>query len=397
MGSKEPYWPIVMVQELAQRNSYEVLWEKAGAYLGGAGEARTAAKKVMMELESSNYAHTVCLKLTGRPAGVYGVTLEDGGWYLKLTVEELETDERPESKVVVISLHPVETPLETRGGQGEEMSESMPRPCPVCGIGVVRPVASPGRFARYKTMARVPIPGDVEIPTCDRCRSEFIDDATARRVDAALDSVFQAELKRRAATSIESISRFVPQRRLEMLLGLSHGYISKLRSGERTPSPELVSHLGLIARDPARRIRELEASWGGAPLEPDRRQLMYQAIAFLHERADEGEIVLLPRERWEPEGPFRVLGSIVGASSTRLLLYPDLEETLGDSLVVAAVYVSADWSESETTDLIVASCGGLDLVREDWPTALELARTRAMVKDAVLAGIRDAEDEALAG
>ena len=50
--------------------------------------------------------------------------------------------------------------------------------------------------------------------------------------------------------------------RLESLLGLSKGYLSKLRAGDRDPSPELVSDLALIAHDPDGRIQELERFWG---------------------------------------------------------------------------------------------------------------------------------------
>jgi transcriptional regulator with XRE-family HTH domain len=58
-----------------------------------------------------------------------------------------------------------------------------------------------------------------------------------------------------------TITTHIPQRRLEELLGLSRGYISKLRAGDRNPSPELVSDLALIARDPEGRLQELESLW----------------------------------------------------------------------------------------------------------------------------------------
>jgi len=56
----------------------------------------------------------------------------------------------------------------------------------------------------------------------------------------------------------------VTQRRIERLLGLSQGYLSKIRSGVSNPSPMLVGLLHLLASDPERRLREVEESFGSA-------------------------------------------------------------------------------------------------------------------------------------
>ena len=53
----------------------------------------------------------------------------------------------------------------------------------------------------------------------------------------------------------------ISQRQLERLLGLSQGYLSRLRSGAGNPSPELVSHLALLAKDPSTRLSELQRYW----------------------------------------------------------------------------------------------------------------------------------------
>jgi hypothetical protein len=105
------------------------------------------------------------------------------------------------------------------------------------------------------------IPAQIQIPTCDNCGAEWLDDATARTVDSALEEIYRSELTRIAQEAIERIAEIVPQRRVEELLGLSQGYLSKLRSGDRSPSPELVSHLALIARDPVARLQEIETLW----------------------------------------------------------------------------------------------------------------------------------------
>ena len=141
------------------------------------------------------------------------------------------------------------------------MSKTKVRKCAECGIGNVRPLKGEGRFARYKTMHRLEIPENLSIPTCDNCGAEWLDDKTARELDEALDLAYRAELRSRAVESIEAITKYVSQRKLESVLGLSQGYLSKLRSGDRDPSAELVSQLALISRDPKKRVRELVRYW----------------------------------------------------------------------------------------------------------------------------------------
>jgi hypothetical protein len=140
------------------------------------------------------------------------------------------------------------------------------RICRECGKGRVRVVRRKGRFMRYRTMDRVEVPADIGIPTCRRCGAEWVDDATARKVDAALERSYRVELVRRARAAILQLTRHVTSHELESLLGLSHGYLSKLKCGDRVPSPDLVAELGLLARKPAQRVNELRAYWK-APLE----------------------------------------------------------------------------------------------------------------------------------
>ncbi len=135
------------------------------------------------------------------------------------------------------------------------------RRCHECGIGKVVPQARKGRFARYKTMPKLEIPADLPIPTCDNCGAEWLDEKTTQALDTALDNAFRTALRERAVKAIKKITSHISQRKLESLLGLSHGYISKLRTGGKNPSAELVSQLALISRDPDQRILELEKFW----------------------------------------------------------------------------------------------------------------------------------------
>ncbi len=142
---------------------------------------------------------------------------------------------------------------------------SWPITCPTCGKGEVVPVARPGRTYRYKNMAALPLRDDVAIPTCRSCGAEWIDRPTAAVVDAALEREYQKRLWELAVADLERLAALrVTQQRLENILGLSQGYLSKIRSGASRPSATLVSCLHLLASDPEHRLREMEESFATA-------------------------------------------------------------------------------------------------------------------------------------
>ena len=122
--------------------------------------------------------------------------------------------------------------------------------------------ARSGRTGRHKNLACLPIPATFKIPTCDKCGAEWLDEDTADRLEGLLEAAYRKELRAGLCRAIETIGKHASQRRLEALIGVSQGYLSKLKSHDREPSPELVSELALIARDPKRRLRELEKYWG---------------------------------------------------------------------------------------------------------------------------------------
>ena len=115
----------------------------------------------------------------------------------------------------------------------------------------------------FRNMAALAVPSTLEIPTCNYCGNEWIDPKTAEAIDEALQGAYADELHRRLVTAIDSILKVseIPQRRLEQLLGLSVGYISRLRSGRGDASAPVVSALALLAQDPKRRLRELDQLW----------------------------------------------------------------------------------------------------------------------------------------
>jgi hypothetical protein len=131
----------------------------------------------------------------------------------------------------------------------------------------VRSLAIAGRLAPYKNFPALPIPADVEIPTCSNCGTEWIDRTTAIAVDAALALEAAKVQIKVGAEAIEALSPTINQRDLEIRLGLSVGYLSKIKHGRETPSPPLVALLALLADRPGR-LREVERVWETGQLPP---------------------------------------------------------------------------------------------------------------------------------
>jgi hypothetical protein len=119
-----------------------------------------------------------------------------------------------------------------------------------------------GRSIAYRTLPALPLPEDVAIPTCSRCKAEFLDKATRKALAPLLARLYAAELRRRIQGAIEALSQVTSQRQIEKNLGLSQGYLSRLKAGAGTPSPALVLQLQQLALDPIPRLREVERIWG---------------------------------------------------------------------------------------------------------------------------------------
>src|SRR5215207_7857889 len=145
------------------------------------------------------------------------------------------------------------------------MSELKQRRCRECGEGMIRLLAKQGRRMPFRNMAALPVPSTLAIPTCNHCGNEWIDPKTAEAIDEALQGAYADELHKRLVAAVDLILKAteIPQRRLEQLLGLSVGYISRLRAGRGDASAQVVSALALLAQDPKRRLKELDQLWAG--------------------------------------------------------------------------------------------------------------------------------------
>ena len=134
--------------------------------------------------------------------------------------------------------------------------------CPDCGVGNILPKACSGRQGTYKNRS-MEIPATVEIPTCNHCGSEWINEKTAAQIDQTLEEIFQAKLLKEAQRLLDILVAEVTQQKMEQALGLSQGYLSKIRSGANTPSPMLVACLRLLADNPAKRLQTLQMPTAG--------------------------------------------------------------------------------------------------------------------------------------
>jgi hypothetical protein len=91
-----------------------VYWSRAAAvirerYKCSQREARQFAKDAVLSLTARDYAHSIKTD-AGQVHDVYGLILEEEGWYLKIEIKG--SNGRPG----IISCHPAEFDLQTRGG-----------------------------------------------------------------------------------------------------------------------------------------------------------------------------------------------------------------------------------------------------------------------------------------
>jgi Zn-finger nucleic acid-binding protein len=139
--------------------------------------------------------------------------------------------------------------------------------CAECGERAVAPRAVAGRTSPWKHFPSLPVSADLEIPTCQTCGAEWIDRKTAEKIDADMARAAGERLSRAARHAIEVLGDSFNQRDLERDLGLSAGYLSKVKHGKETPSASLVALLTLLAVRPAR-LEQVTHVWETGNLPP---------------------------------------------------------------------------------------------------------------------------------
>lgn len=143
------------------------------------------------------------------------------------------------------------------------------RTCPHCRQAKLEPIAKPGRRRPVRQLSDVEVPAHVAIPTCPHCGREYVDLATAKALDAAMVESYRPALASKARDALSRLKTQFNQWDIEPLLGLSAGYLSKIKSGASEPSATLVACLTMLAND-FNRVDELRRSWSCLPDGPPR-------------------------------------------------------------------------------------------------------------------------------
>lgn len=138
------------------------------------------------------------------------------------------------------------------------MQKKRERKCLECG-GRVRAFAKAGRTMPYRNVPALAVPKDLELPTCDKCGEVYLDGKTSERLDVALEGEYRALLAKLARAALDRLGDTVSKQQLEIYLGLSQGYLSKLP--EKPTSAVLVNLLALLAADPERGLKVVRSIW----------------------------------------------------------------------------------------------------------------------------------------
>ena len=105
-----PRWSLTQIKQLAA-DDHLLLTRRGCEYFETGAQAILEVKRLIANLTLGDFSQTA--QLAKHLADIYGIKRDGAGWYLKLTVIEADKDET----LLVISFHPLEHPLQTRGGK----------------------------------------------------------------------------------------------------------------------------------------------------------------------------------------------------------------------------------------------------------------------------------------
>ena len=138
------------------------------------------------------------------------------------------------------------------------MKRGYPKRCYECGGSVVLKTGE-GRTMAYRNIPALEIPSTLAIPTCAACGEEFYNEELTEELEQALSKRYAEEVHRRVVEALDTLAPEVSQQSLENILGLSQGYLSKVR--KKKTSPMIASLLLLLADDPQKNVKRLEDAW----------------------------------------------------------------------------------------------------------------------------------------
>ena len=141
------------------------------------------------------------------------------------------------------------------------MPENKPTVCCRCGASAVVKSTGVDRTIPYRTLPALPLPWDLVIACCKRCKSLFPEQSEPDELRLRLQALYVKLLQSRIRTALAVLNQSISQRRLELLLGVSQGYLSRLKAGAGNPSSELVLLLALLSLDPEKQLANLQQFW----------------------------------------------------------------------------------------------------------------------------------------
>jgi hypothetical protein len=197
------------------------------------------------------------------------------------------------------------------------------------------------------------------------------------------------ENKSRTVLAIDELKKHISLHKLGMLLGMSHGYIHEIHSEEEKPSTCLTLQLESLAENPKLNLRTLERFWGGPDYLIDPEQAIVQTVDFLREYTHASPIDIFAKDNWEKIDDMLHIGNVTDAPKVRILLNCDQERLAQETIIENAVYVDPDWHEREFTDLIVVPFYKPEIIKQDWPHALDISRKRGKIKSDLAASTSD--------
>lgn len=128
-----------------------------------------------------------------------------------------------------------------------------------CGGDVVT-VSGPGRTSEFKLGIPLPVPTDFEIPTCVHCGETYLTVERGEELTKRQAPAYDAWLKEHSVELIERMRarHTTTLRHLERAAGVTRTYFSKLLSGKKTPSLQLVRLLEAFETAPEELQRHLD-------------------------------------------------------------------------------------------------------------------------------------------
>ena len=138
------------------------------------------------------------------------------------------------------------------------------RKCPRCRRAAVRERGETGRTMAYRVFADLALPDDVPIATCGKCGATYFDAATTAALGPTLKNQYNKRLLELARVALRKIKPHLSHRRLERLVSVSQGYLSRVQTKPVWVSAPLVALLMMLAESPVAQLAALRRCWASA-------------------------------------------------------------------------------------------------------------------------------------